>query len=117
VNQSEIWHQALCILADFSAIAYWRMTDGAEFWWTLTDRSQLRNSRFADEPFSYSEIVCIQVFDEVRTQQEVLSCDLPKIKERLLCISGLRVTTLRDLCILPATSPNMVLELTVDSDN
>jgi hypothetical protein len=113
--RSEIWYAALCLLADFSPPTYWRMSNGAEFWWTLRDRSQLLEASFVDEPFAFSEIVSIRVFDKIRANQEVLSCNWAVLKERLVNIPGLRVVTLNDICIPPASRPNMVLELRVDS--
>ena len=88
---SEVWHAALSIIADFSPMTYWRMSNGAAFWWTLTSRAQLLDDRFAEQPFSYAEIVSLCVVSEVRFRQEVLSCDWPALRRSLLSVPGLRV--------------------------
>src|SRR6185503_11488041 len=73
----EVWYVTLSILADFSPMAYWEMSNGAVFWWRLRSQSQLLPDRFAEQPFSYAEIVSVCVVNEVRFRQEVLSCDWP----------------------------------------
>ena len=85
---SEVWHAALSVIADFAPCSYWRMSNGAVFWWTLTSRDQLLDDRFAAQPFSYAEIVSVCVVGEVRFRDEVLSCDWPALRGRLLNIHG-----------------------------
>ena len=48
----EVWHIALSIIADFSPMTYWEMSNGARYWWTLTSRHQLGDDRFTEQPFS-----------------------------------------------------------------
>jgi hypothetical protein len=108
----EVWHAALSIIADFSPMTHWEMSNGARFWWTLTNRSQLGGERFSEQPFSYLEIVSVCVVSEVRLRNEVLSCDLSTLHEGLLKVPGLRVEVMRDVKIPPAAPPNKVLHLT-----
>jgi hypothetical protein len=110
---SGVWYAALSIVADFSPMAYWRMSNAAAFWWVLTSRTQLLDDRFSEQPFAYAEIVSVCVFSEVRFCQEVLSCDLPALRQGLLNIPGLRVDEMRDVNIPPAFPPNQALCLTV----
>ena len=112
MNVSEVWHAALSIIADFSPMTYWRMSNGAGFWWTLTSQDQLLPDHFAEQPFSYTEIVSVCLFSEVRFRDEVLSCAWPALCQSLLRIPGLRVEELRDVRLPPASPPNQVLHLT-----
>jgi hypothetical protein len=88
------------------------MTNGAEFWWTLTNRTQLLDDRFAEEPFLYTEIVSVCVVSEVRFRQEVLSCDWLALRQGLLSVPGLHVEEMGDVKIPPASPPNQALRLT-----
>src|SRR5690348_6665287 len=96
---SKTWHAALSIIADFSPMTYWKMSNGAVFWWNLTNRDQLLEDRFSEQPFSYSEIVSVCVVSEVRFKQEVLSCDWPALRQSLLNVPGLSVEELQDVKI------------------
>jgi hypothetical protein len=87
------------------------MSNGAAFWWT-PGRSQLGPDRFAGEPFGYDEIVSVTVLDSVRVGREVICCDWPSLRNRLLAVRGLRVEELRDVHRPPATPPNQALHLT-----
>jgi hypothetical protein len=109
---SEVWHTALSIIADFSPMTYWRMSNGAEFWWTLTNRTQLLDDRFTERPFSYTEIVSVCVVSEVRFRKEMLSCDWPALRQSLLTVPGLHVEEVGDVKIPPASPPNQALRLT-----
>jgi hypothetical protein len=113
MNSSQIWHAALSIVADFSPMAYWRMSNGAEFWWILGNREQLLRDRFSEQPFDYSEIVSISVYCEVRLGKVSFSCDWPALLDALLVVHGLRVEELRDVKIPAASVPNHVLRLSV----
>jgi hypothetical protein len=109
---SEVWYATLSIIADFSPVTYWRMSNGAAFWWTLTSRAQLGEDRFTDQPFSYTEIVSVCIVSEVRFRQEVLSCDWPALRQSLLSVPGLRAEEMCDMKIPPASPPNQALHLT-----
>jgi hypothetical protein len=111
MTSSEVWYAALSIIADYAPMTYWRMSHGAEFW-RPTSRAELLEDRFAEWPFSYTEIVSVCVVSEVRIRQEVLSCDWPALRRSLLNVPGLRVEELRDLTIPPASPPNEALRLT-----
>ncbi|HEY7154670.1 MAG TPA: hypothetical protein VH575_11980 [Gemmataceae bacterium] len=110
---SHVWYAALSIIADFSPMTYWQMSNGAEFWWTLSSRNQLCDERFVEEPFSYAEIVSVCVVSDVRFGEEVLSCDWLALRQSLLNVPGLRVQEMRDVKIPPASPPNQALRLTV----
>src|SRR5947209_2866529 len=112
---SEVWRAALSIIADLSPQTYWRMSNGAEFWWTLTSRAQLLDDRFAEEAYYYAEIVSVSVFNDVRYGHKLLSCDWPTLRQRLLSIEGLQVEELCDVTIQNASPPNQVLRLTAAS--
>jgi hypothetical protein len=107
----EVWHAALSIIADFSPMTYWEMSNGARYWWTLTSRNQLADDRFTEQPFSYSEIVSVCVVNEVRYREEVLSCDWPALCQGLLKVPGLRVEEMCDVKIPPAAPPNKALQM------
>ncbi len=113
MTQSEVWHAALSIIADYSPMAYWWMSNGAVFGWILTNRAQLLQDRFSEQPFEYTEIDSVCVFKEIRLGQEIVSCDWPALRNRLMEIPGLRVEELRDVIIPPASVPNQVLRLSV----
>ena len=102
----EAWYEALCIVADHGPMAHWQMSNGAAFWWT-PGQSQLGPDRFAEEPFGYDEIVSVTVFDSVQVGREVLACDWPSLRGRLL-----GVEELRDVRRPPASPPNQALHLT-----
>lgn len=108
----EVWHPALSIIADFSPMTYWEMSNGAQYWWTLTSRNQLGDDRFTEHPFSYAEIVSVWVVSEVRFREEVLTSDWPALHQRLLKVAGLRVEEMCDFTIPPAKPPNKALHLT-----
>jgi hypothetical protein len=108
----EIWRAALSVIADFSPMTYWEMSNGARFWWTLTSRNQLRDDCFAEQPFSYTEIVSVCVVSEVRFREGVLLCDWPALHQGLLKVPGLRVEEMCDIKIPPAAAPNKALHLT-----
>lgn len=110
---SDVWYAALRIIADFSPMTYWRMSNDAEFWWTLTSRAQLLGDRFAEEPFTYADIVLVWVISEVRFRQEVFSCDWPALHRGLLSVKGLLVEETRDFRIPPVSPPNHALRLSV----
>ena len=114
MTASDVWFRALSIIADHSPMTYWRMSNGAEFWWTLTNREQLLPDRFVEEPFSYAEIVEICVFNEVKVRQEVFSTNWASLLEALAQVPGLRVKELKDVKMLPAAPPNKVLCLSAD---
>jgi hypothetical protein len=113
MTTSEVWHAALCIIADYSPMTRWRMSNGAVFWSILTSRDQLDDDRFREQPFSYAEIVSVCVVSEVRFRQEVLSCDWPALRDKLLSVPGLSVEERRDVTMPPASPPNEALHLTV----
>ncbi len=105
------WLETLCVLADDALPAYWLIANGSEFWWT-PERSQLGADRFINEPFAYSEIVSITVFDSVPFKSNVWTCDFESLREKLSRIDGLRVEESCDLNIPPAAPPNRALHLT-----
>jgi hypothetical protein len=109
---SQVWHTALSIIADFSPMTYWQMSNGAAFWWTLTNRAQLRDERFAEEPFFFAEIVSVYLVSEVHLHEELLTCDWPALRQSLLNVPGLRVQEMRDFKVPPASPPNKALHLT-----
>jgi hypothetical protein len=113
MHAANAWHAALCVLADYSPMTYWRMANGAEFWWSISDRSELLSDRFAGEPFHYSEIVSAIVFREVRLGDEVLACDWEAVYRELSAVGGLRVEAVSGLFIPPASPPNEALRLSV----
>jgi hypothetical protein len=113
MDTADIWYAALGILADLRPLAYWEMSNGASFWWILTDRSQLLADRFAEQPFTYSEIVSILVILEGTFGQSRVSCDWPSIKNGLLAIPGLGVVEVRDAQMAEVAVPNRALRLTV----
>ena len=108
---AEAWYEALGIVADHGPMAYWRMANGAAFWWT-PGRPQLGPDRFAEGPFGYEEIVSVLVFDAVRLGREVIACDWPSLRGQLLGVRGLRVEERRDVRCPPASPPNRALHLT-----
>lgn len=109
---SKVWRDALSIIADFSPMTYWRMSNGAALWWTLSSRAQLLDDRFTEQPFLYPEIVSVCVVSEVRFREEVLSCDWPALHQGLLSVSRLHVDEILNLEIPPASPPNRALRLT-----
>jgi hypothetical protein len=84
----EAWYDALCAIADHSPMAYWQMSNGAEFWW-MPGRSQLGPDRFTREPFSYAEIVSVTVFDTVPIKPGGWACDFEALRARLTGVTGL----------------------------
>src|SRR5262249_52805632 len=115
VDATRVWSEALGILADHAPMSYWRMANGAGFWWTLTGREQLLADRFADEPFGFSQIESVTAFREVRYWGEVMSCDWPSLREALAGVEGLEVTELTDVELPPATPPNQAVRLVASS--
>lgn len=113
MNTSNVWYAALSVVADYSPMTYWEMSNGAVFWWTLSSRSQLMDDRFAEQPFDYSEIISITVFNEIRFRTEVLSCDWPSLIRCLWNVPGLQVEMLTDVNRPPATPPNQAIRLKV----
>ena len=105
------WYLSLCVLADHQILAHWRMTNGAAFWWTLTDRSQLHPNGFRDEPFLFSEIVTVTIYREARVGREAFSFEWAKMKELLESIPGMRVTRLAGVQPWPSSPPTDALEL------
>ena len=106
-----VWFPALSIIANLQPMAYWRLTYGAEFWW-VPDRSEILPKGFATQPFTYSEIASITMFDRVQAGKEILAHDWPLLRERLLAVEGLQVRELQNVQRPPATSPNRALCLT-----
>lgn len=109
---ADAWYKALSIIADHCPAAYWRMPNGAEFWW-MPGHSQLGPDRFTEQPFGYDEIESVTVFDLVRMGTEVLACGWRSLREQLLGIRSLRVEELQDVRCPPAAPPNQALRLTV----
>ena len=105
------WYNALCIIADHGPAAYWKMSNGAEFWWT-PDRAQLGPDRFMGQPFGYDEIDSVTVFESVRIGKDLVACDWSSLRDQLIGVSGLRIEELRDVRRPPAVPPNEALHLT-----
>jgi hypothetical protein len=101
MSVSETWCAALSVIADHSPMTFWRMSNGAVFWWILTSRAHLLDEQFAEQPFRYTEIVSGCVFSEVRMGKEVVSCDWPVLRESLLNIPGLRAEKMKDVRMPP----------------
>lgn len=112
MNGARVWHATLSVIADYSPMTHWRMSNGAAFWWTLISRDQLLDDRFAEQPFCYAEIVSVCVFNEVRLGKEIVTCDWRGLRLRLLNIPGLRLEEMRDVTLAPASPPNEALFLT-----
>jgi hypothetical protein len=112
MTPTDIWRAALSVIADYSPMTYWQMSNGASFWWTLSSRDQLGNERFTDQPFSYAEIVFVCVVNEVRFRNEVISCDWPGLHRDLQNVPGLVLKSIQDFRIAPASPPNQALHLT-----
>ncbi len=106
------WYSALSVLADSSALVYWRMANGVSFWWKLTDRSQLQNDRVRDQPILFSEIASVTIYREARAGREIFHFDWPTMKELLERIAGLRVNLLAGVRPWPSCPPTDALELT-----
>jgi hypothetical protein len=111
VNETRIWFETLGILADQSPMCYWRMSNGAVFWWSLISRSQLLADRFAIEPFRFSEIESITVFREVRFGDERMGCDWIGLRADLDRVTGLQMIEFINLVLPPATPPNQAIQL------
>ena len=113
---SEVWYAALCAIADHNPAVFWRMANGASFWW-MPDRSQLGLDRFSSAPFTYTEIVSITVFDTVPIQPGGWNCDWQSLRGQLLGVVGLKVEELRDVSCPPATPPNQAMRLTATASS
>src|SRR4051812_46013548 len=111
MSPSEAWLPALLILADYSPPAYWRMSNGAEFW-CIPDRSQLLGKRFAREPFTHSEILSICVFNHIQIGRQSWSCDWEAVRHSLLAIPSLLVAELNDVPLPPAFLADRAIRLT-----
>ncbi len=105
------WYLSLCVLADHQVLAHWRMTSGAAFWWTLTDRSQLQPNGFRDEPFLFSDIVTVTIYRDARVDREAFNFEWAKVNEVLQSIPGMRVTRLAGVRPWPSNPPTDALEL------
>ena len=96
LNRDATWLEALTIIAGLRVPAFWCMSNGATFWWML-DQSQLGADRFLSEPFTYSEITSITIFNRANLNGWTPECDLEQLRPVLLSIKGLAVDSLCDL--------------------
>ena len=98
------WYDTLCVIADGALPAYWRMSNGAGFWWA-PEPADLLADRFARQPFVYQEIASITVFAVVQFGQETFACDLPSLRRRLGGVPGLVITEMVDVVCPPVRPP------------
>jgi hypothetical protein len=110
------WYPALAVIADHRPVAFWRMANGAVFWWTPSGRHELLADRFAEEPFLYAEIESVTVYREVRAGREVLGCDWPAVCEELAGVLGVRVRSLEGVRAFPSSPPTEALVLEADAE-
>jgi len=108
---ASVWHEALCILAEYSPPAYWEMANGASFWWNLQP-GELGADRFTTTPFDYDEIVSIRVFNVIGVGNWAVTCDWVPLRSRLLGVGGVRIAEYHDIKYGPAMPPNQMLHLT-----
>ena len=110
------WSAALGVIVDYQPMTYWRMTNGAEFWWTLSGRHELLADRFAEQPFRYAEIESLTVYREARAGREVWACDWLGLCEALACIRGIRLAPLAGVRPWPSSPPTDALVLVADPE-
>lgn len=108
------WYEALCVIAERRPAAYWRMANGAEFWW-IPDRSQLGADRFRTEPFTYSEISSVMVFDHVLMGPNGCSCDWDAVYRELATSATLHIEHLQDVTFQAVVPPNNAIQLSLPS--
>jgi hypothetical protein len=108
---AEAWFSALRVLTEFEPYAFWRLANGAAFWWLPTP-TELLTDRFTHEPFCYSEIVSLAVFDRLEFGDLKAECDWSELRDRLRSVSGLEVKELENVRLPPANPPNRALQLT-----
>ena len=109
------WYSALLVIARLRPMAYWRMTYGAEFWWSPGE-GELLADRFATQPFGYSDIERVTVYHECQFGKEVFGCDWAAVKCGLTSAEGIRIVPLEGVRPWPSSPPTEALELSADDE-
>jgi hypothetical protein len=96
-------------------MAKWRLTYGAEFWWS-PDEAELLPDRFATQPFGYPEIDRVTVYRECRAGKDVFQCDWAAVKAGMAAAEGVRVVLRESVRPWPSSPPTEALEISANSE-